>query len=415
MPLLNTGFKNIKREIKEFRAVPPENSFKVVRYENKITVNDENNPQHFTNGDYQANSSSETIWSPWHSAINVFDDNRKSFWHTPWACCGHKYRQGPYDHGKYIGGGKREQYYTTTTTSGEKLHGEWLEITLPYELRITRYEILTSLHCCPMRFPTRFKVLGSNDNTNWVVLDKQNIDGDPRNKYDLLKPVPFEINNGDKNMYKTFRFVFEGSMHHGANNVMNITSVNIYGAYPCFNVAGQCENIQTYSNRMPKLEGFSIVDNETKLLADLKEFNQLYTRYVTCNDQQLNGVNNKMGCSKDEMSNQAIDKVNDAYNNIIVKNDKNELIGGSLYALYNTDLNQYKSDTEYDASLNVIKTNHKDIVSMRNELDEKLKELHVTEGSLAYEQKRIFDGTAYTGLIWTILATSTLFYVFKRL
>jgi len=52
---------------------------------------------------------------------------------------------------------------------------------------------------------------------------------------------------------------------------------------------------------------------------------------------------------------------------------------------------------------------------MRNELDEKLKELHVTEGSLAYEQKRIFDGTAYTGLIWTILATSTLFYVFKRL
>jgi len=52
---------------------------------------------------------------------------------------------------------------------------------------------------------------------------------------------------------------------------------------------------------------------------------------------------------------------------------------------------------------------------LRGELDEKLKELYVTEDSLAYEQKRMFDGTVYTSLIWTVLATTTLFYVFKKL
>ena len=52
---------------------------------------------------------------------------------------------------------------------------------------------------------------------------------------------------------------------------------------------------------------------------------------------------------------------------------------------------------------------------MRSELDAKLKELYVTDDSLAYEQQRIFDGTIYTSLIWTVLATTTLFYVFKKI
>jgi len=52
---------------------------------------------------------------------------------------------------------------------------------------------------------------------------------------------------------------------------------------------------------------------------------------------------------------------------------------------------------------------------MRSELDVKLKELNAADGSFTQEQKRILDGTVYTSVIWTVLATTTLYYVFKNI
>jgi len=83
--------------------------------------------------------------------------------------------------------------------------------------------------------------------------------------------------------------------------------------------------------------------------------------------------------------------------------------------LYNTQLNKFKTNAEYDISHNEISNTHSDIMKLRSELDIKLKELYATEDSMTYEQKRVFDGAVYTSLIWTVLATSTLFYVFKHM
>lgn len=403
MSLLNTEFKNFNKEQKEFRAVPPEKDFVVYANQNKLVVNDTKNPQDITNGEYIANSSSETIWKPVHTAIRAFDKDTKSFWHTPW-CCGYGYKQGPYEKGKYIGGGSPRHFFTTTTTTGESIAGEWLEIKLPYRLQMTKYEILTSTHCCPKRFPTKFTMLGSNDGTTWVVLDQQRIKGNPQNTYNVLQPVPFQISK-HINVYNIFRIVLEGSMHYSRNNVMNISELNIYGSFPCINMIGQCENIQTYSNNtMSKIEGMSIMENEMQLLADLKSFNDKYDRYITCQT-------NSNGCTSSELD---AEEVTAAYDKIILANN-NELTGGSLYALYNTSLTEFKTPAEYDASRNEIKKTHKEIIPLRKELDAKLKELYATEDSMTYEQKRVFDGAVYTSLIWTVLATSTLFYVFKHM
>lgn len=179
-------------------------------------------------------------------------------------------------------------------------------------------------------------------------------------------------------------------------------------------LAGQPDNFQTYSNNnMHISEGLSTMQNEEQLLNDLNEFNAKYARYVACSDNLLN-VNNKLKCTDVELDKKT---VIDAYDKIVMIANETAASGRSLYAGKDGDdtANYYITNAEADATFNDIAAKHKNIMKMRGELDAKLKELYVTEDSLAYEQNRIFDGTLYTSLIWTVLATTTLFYVFKKL
>lgn len=155
-------------------------------------------------------------------------------------------------------------------------------------------------------------------------------------------------------------------------------------------------------------EGLTAMQNEKQLLNDLNEFNAKYARYVACSDNILN-ANNKLNCTDIELDKKT---VTDAYDKIA-----RDTTTGSLYAVKNSIANDTESVTNAQAAARFsgITTKHKNIMQLRGELDAKLKELYVTEDSLAYEQKRIFDGTLYTSLIWTVLATTTLFYVFKKL
>ena len=192
------------------------------------------------------------------------------------------------------------------------------------------------------------------------------------------------------------------------NILMNISEMQIYG-YTKINLAGQPDNFQTYSNNnMHISEGLSTMQNEQQLLNDLNEFNAKYARYVACSDGILN-ANNKLKCTDIELNKKT---VTDAYDKIA-----GDAASGSLYAVKNSisDSTDFVTNDVADASFNDISAKHKNIMQLRGELDEKLKELYVTEDSLAYEQKRMFDGTVYTSLIWTVLATTTLFYVFKKL
>ena len=99
-----------------------------------------------------------------------------------------------------------------------------------------------------------------------------------------------------------------------------------------------------------------------------------------------------------------------AYDKIVNSSGSLQAVSSSL-----TNVNAGVTNEVADASFNDIKAKHKHIAQLRGELDAKLKELYVTDDSLAYEQQRMFDGTIYTSLIWTVLATTTLFYVFKKI
>jgi hypothetical protein len=278
---------------------------------------------------------------------------------------------------------------------------------MPYKLHVTRYTILTPTRGSIKIFPKKFTLLGSNDGIGWTILDKQDIPGNPQEKYNIYNPVEFIISN-DVAQLTTFRIVFEGPMPGINYNLMAIRAIQIYG-YTKINLAGQPDNFQTYSNNnMHISEGLSSMQNEQQLLNDLNEFNAKYARYVACSDNILN-ANNKLKCTDIELNKKT---VTDAYDKIA-----GDAASGSLYAVKKgfSDVNDYVTNETAEATFNDINAKHKNIMQLRSELDAKLKELHVTEDSFAYEQNRIFDGTLYTSLIWTVLATTTLFYVFKKL
>ena len=406
-------FKSVNNEPKEFRAVPPESPFVVYAPQGKLVVNDKTDPTNIVNGEYIANSSGAKFspWKNWLNAIRLFDGT-DSYWHGALGW-GHGYKQGPYKwtgrgNEPYIGGGTPETTFTTTAVTGEAIAGEWIQIKLPYKLKMSKY-VIHGYRWWPITFcPWKFTLLGSDDEINWVILDQQDID--PRNAYDSNKTGTFKIST-EIPSYNTFRIVIEK-----AGAYINILEqIEIYGMKPpkpCMNLMGRCEeNFQPYNNSMSIIEGLTDQDQEnnrngvmraeTDLLRSLNIFNQNYSMYVACNEK--NGANvTENSCASYTKANLLADK-----------NNVNTAIGNVNTALI--ALNEGKSIGEYDASHNVIGTTHKDIMKLRSELDLKLKEIYATEDSIAHQHKQMFDGTAYTSLVWTVLATSTLFYVFKHL
>ena len=396
----------------EFQAVPPLPPHTANADNNTLSVSNVASEVSILTGNYEAKASSESIVRGSSlRAIMAFDDNKKTLWRTA-GCCGNGYQRDPYNWGKYVGGGKPNNYFKTATITGEQIDGEWIEIKLPYKLQVTRYTLLTATDCCPHRFPTKFTLLGANDasdSTGWAVLDKRDIDVNPNGKYNVNEPIKFKI-SAKVHQFNTFRIVFEGSSHEKDNKVMAISGIQMYGLYPTINISGQLENKNAYSNMnnihpysnksiMNKQEGFSsTMQSEEQLLNDLNDFNAKYAIYVNCN------TNTPNTCAQQK-------------NILISAYDKIVKSSGSFQSVYSSlnAVNAGVTNTAADASFNDINAKHKQITQLRGELDAKLKELYVTDDSLAYEQQRMFDGTIYTSLIWTVLATTTLFYVFKKI
>ena len=385
----------------EFQAMPPMLLHNVTRKTNRLVVNSNNV---LLNGEYVAKSSSQSNLGGGLNAILAFDNDQQTFWQSAHASKG--YQQDPYKSGKYIGGGKPNQKFITKTVSGEQFAGEWIEINLPYKLHITRYTLLTAINRNTMSvFPTKFTLLGSNDGIAWTIVDRPKLPADPRNKYNLFKPVEFNVSKTE--MFNTFRIVFEELINDAKSRFAAVSSIQLYGLYPKFNLDKQIDNIQPYSNNgMQVKEGYTAMENETRLLDHLNDFNSKYAAYISCKE---NGI--PTGCILQNKENE----LNTAYTTIVQTNN-NVLSGGSLYDLSGSiAVSSGVSESVADASFNDIKAKHREIMRLRSELDAKLKEVYVTDDSFAYEQQRIFDGTLYTSLLWTVLATSLLYYTFKKL
>jgi hypothetical protein len=75
----------------------------------------------------------------------------------------------------------------------------------------------------------------------------------------------------------------------------------------------------------------------------------------------------------------------------------------------------FDSSSDYNGRKQQIQTMHNEIMNMRNDLDIKLQQLYQTNNSILYDYKMGYDTSMYVGILWTILATSVLYYVFVKL
>lgn len=313
---------------------------------------------------------------------------------------------------------------STQTITGENIRGEWIQITLPYKVLIDVCRCVKGsgpINNYSNPSADEIALLGSNDSLKWTLL---------KAKKNSTKPYYFIESNAEFNTYRcviTKGFPTEGFTTEGfteawrsnwwqapirsnwwqapIRNNVKIGKIGLYGSYPNVNLAGQIITTDGFSN----IEGLGMMANETKLLNDLNVFNTAYGSYV----EHCKGVTSKRWT--DPSCNDLSGNVMTAYNKIATFNGSNVLTGGSLFEVQNSYVTNYVSREVADASFNIIKTKHKDIMQMRSELDVKLKELNAADGSFTQEQKRILDGTVYTSVIWTVLATTTLYYVFKNI
>ena len=66
-------------------------------------------------------------------------------------------------------------------------------------------------------------------------------------------------------------------------------------------------------------------------------------------------------------------------------------------------------------STDELKAKHANLQTLRNKMDVQLAELYNVEGSIPNMYKNQMDSTVYASILWTVLATSMVYYIFTKM
>lgn len=80
-----------------------------------------------------------------------------------------------------------------------------------------------------------------------------------------------------------------------------------------------------------------------------------------------------------------------------------------------TEINTDENINDYPDDYNLIMKKYSNNMVLRNELNGKIDELYSDKHSKFGNSKLHLDSTVYTSVLWTILATTIIFYIFKKL
>lgn len=154
----------------------------------------------------------------------------------------------------------------------------------------------------------------------------------------------------------------------------------------------------------------NLMQQNNKLMTDLNNFNIQYAKYINCQKNNLPSTNcsstDPTCCSVENKQNINLSTLTVSQN--IIQNDINDI---------KTTLNQNKSlflnPSQYDSRFNELIEKEKGVNDLRNELDIKIQELN--QGKKFTENKLQSDSAIYSGIVFTILATTILYYTFTKL
>lgn len=153
----------------------------------------------------------------------------------------------------------------------------------------------------------------------------------------------------------------------------------------------------------------AVFESQNALKTKYANFNTAYGKYLTCMD-----VN--PGQSVDCLSGGIVNDVNYSPSLQTETDALYNQLGGSASAnieleqiiALNRALGTVGTPANFDASYNSIKLK-------RAQLDQKLQELYNVDNSIPQLYQSQLDSTVYSGILWTVLATTLLYYIFIKL
>ena len=88
----------------------------------------------------------------------------------------------------------------------------------------------------------------------------------------------------------------------------------------------------------------------------------------------------------------------------------------SILTNININSNSLRDTSTFDQSHNAIEILSNEVITLRNDLDQKMQEIQKKgKSGYQYDNKIRIDSTIYSSLAWTVLATSLLYYVFVNM
>jgi hypothetical protein len=109
-------------------------------------------------------------------------------------------------------------------------------------------------------------------------------------------------------------------------------------------------------------------------------------------------------------------------------------MGGNINKITNNDLAKYLNDcagrmglnkdtspyyggigNDYDKTIKLRDISYNNLLTDRSDLDRKMKEVLALQGAIVNDQQTFVDGSVYTTLLWTVMATSLIYYVFTKI
>jgi len=172
----------------------------------------------------------------------------------------------------------------------------------------------------------------------------------------------------------------------------------------CANVDYMSSNLQNFQNGVntyDKLLGVYLKNNCSETTNNTFQIDLTPSDYKTGTPENTNHVQKYTVTQINCLDLRG--KLNDYSDNIYKASNK-------LSA--NLSSNKY---TEYETNKNTVINNYQSLVNKRSELDQKVQQLLGADNSVLYEKQNILDSAVFTTLLWTVLATSALYYAFTKI
>jgi hypothetical protein len=156
------------------------------------------------------------------------------------------------------------------------------------------------------------------------------------------------------------------------------------------------------------------MDSNYKLMNELNKFNMKYAKYIKCNDDNAPQIKGNCSptdlkcCSESDIGTIGFDGINTLKGTLITEIDNMRTTGNVLTG-------NLISNSQFQTNHNNIISNANEINRIRSDLDNKMRELYKIDGNLHQDYFLQYDSVMYTGILFSILATTILYYTFTKL